>query len=416
MEKFKLDYNSTYISSNLIDELDFVIGEYGRPNITFIYTLNAFLESYILNSTFYLSEQEFKHLQLLSKSIFPNGRPILEILSKNKSFKIITGIGNNIGTVVGILKTDLSNPISYQEKINEFLKNGLETEVAREKYLKISDLSSKKISLKFLSIGKVEDGIIALESENTPEKFFNDITKITYDSNVQSVLPYYSYNQQIIDNKQRVISNQIIKNLTSLFDSKQDGIRKHYGLIDQKIPPLVNILLNQCNTIEEIPQKIIELDHDFTDLRNSIIEYEKKLDEAKTIKEQIDAINDYNKFWNVFTKKYTDSKRFLFNFWELSDESDLEKSIDNAIDDESINNILEDLNIGKLVGKSAKKIIDYYKEKRIIKRFRGITDLWNLFNNSPNIKENIKNYERIFKVKIDSSELKQLQNKNEFSQ
>ncbi|GGD14891.1 hypothetical protein GCM10011368_16040 [Hyunsoonleella pacifica] len=42
MNNVNLEYNSTYISINLLDELDYVIGEYGKPNSIFIYSLNAF--------------------------------------------------------------------------------------------------------------------------------------------------------------------------------------------------------------------------------------------------------------------------------------------------------------------------------------------------------------------------------------
>lgn len=106
MERLDLDYNSTYISLNLIDELDYIIGGYEKPNVVFLYTLNSFIESFILNSTFYISEQEVKHSSIVSKAIFPNGRPILEMLSRTKSMKMISGIGNSIGKVISITKTD----------------------------------------------------------------------------------------------------------------------------------------------------------------------------------------------------------------------------------------------------------------------------------------------------------------------
>ena len=146
MNEVNIQFNSTYISSNLIDELDYIIGEYEKPNVTFIYSLNAFIEAFVLNSNFYLTDKEFKHINLLSKSIFPSGRPILELLLKNKKVSIISGIGNNIGQVTGIIKTDFSNPISYQEKIDKFISEGLDTEVAREKYLKISSLNNENIN------------------------------------------------------------------------------------------------------------------------------------------------------------------------------------------------------------------------------------------------------------------------------
>lgn len=405
MDKIQLDYNSTYISLNFIDELDYVIGQYGKPNITFIYTLNAFIESFVLNSIFYISSQEYNHLRFLSKSLFPNGRPILELLINTKSLKCISGIGNNIGQVVSIFKNDMNSPRSYQEKIKLFLDNGLDTNTARSKYLTLSDIDAKVEKIKFLDIGKVEDGFIALESTNKPEKFYNDLYKATYFSNVQAVLPFYSYKQQISQNKARCISREIINELTNGFEKRQEIVKQYFGYYNQPIPPLVNILLSQCNTINDITQKILQLRLDFTELRESVVKYEKRIKESKTIKEQIDAIKEYHEFWLVFNNKYiNNNNRLVFNFWEILDNSNLEKSIDcNTFSD-----IIEDLNIGKIIGKGSSKIINYYKENKIINRFRGVTNLWNLLNNSPNIEEQINNYERIFKVKLDTESFDKL--------
>jgi hypothetical protein len=405
MDKIQLDYNSTYISLNLIDELDYVIGQYGKPNITFIYTLNAFIESFVLNSIFYISSQEYNHLRILSKSLFPNGRPILELLINTKSLKCISGIGNNIGQVVGIFNNDMNNPRSYQEKIKEFMANGLDTNTARSKYLTLSDIDVEVKKIKFLALGKVEGGFVALESTNKPENFYNDLYKATYFSNVQAVLPFYSYKQQISQNKARCISRDIINELTIGFEKRQEIVKQYFGCYNQPIPPLVNILLSQCNTINDITQKILQLRLDFSELRESVVKYEKRIKDSKTIKEQIDAIKEYNEFWVVFNNKYiNNSNRLVFNFWEILDNSNLEKSIYcNTISD-----IIEDLNIGKIIGKSSSKIINYYKENKIINRFRGVTNLWNLLNNSPNIEEQINNYERIFKVKLDTESFDKL--------
>lgn len=408
MSKLDLEYNSTYISLNLIDELDYIIGGYDKPNITFIYTLNTFIESFILNSKFYISDQEFKHLHIVSKSIFPNGRPILELITKTKCLSAIGGIGNNIGQVVSIGKFDPNNPTSYQERIQEYVEKGLDTKDSREKYLKISILNEEVEKLSFLNIGRVEDGYVALVSHNSPQDFFNKLNELTYYSNVQATLPYYCYKNQLNEFQNRGLGKEIITRLTDVFESKQAQINQYFGYTNQHIPPLVNILLSQCNSINDIPDKIYQLREDFTLLRKSLVKYEAQLSEAKNIKEQIDAIEELNAFWITFNKKYSENNRLIYNFWEVAENSDYEKSIDSTIDNQSITGVIEDLNLGKVIGKSTKKIIDMYKEKKIINRFRGVTDLWSLFNKSPNIKEHIKNFERVFNVKIEEKALQEL--------
>lgn len=405
MNEIKLDYNSTYISSNLIDELDYFIGEYSKPDATFLYSLNAFLEAYILNTTFYLSETEYKHISLISKSLFPNGRPILELLIKNKQVKVIGGIGTSIATVTGIFKTDLSNPQTYQEKINEFLDNGLKTEIAQSKYMTISNIHTAPAKINFLSIGKIDDGFIAVDINETPHNFYKSLAAVTHYSNVQSALPFYSYKLQMNELRSRGTSTDIICQLTKLFETKQKDLNEYFGISKQQIPPLVNILLSQCQNLCELPSKIEQLSHDFTELRSSIIKYEKRLNESKNIKEQIDSIDEYNEFWKTFNRKYGDNSRLHFNFWESADDLEYDKAIDNAIDNNTYSSLLEDLNVGKIIGKGAKKLIDIYKERRIVNRFRGVTDLWNLFNKSPNVTEHIKNFERVFNVKLDRNSL-----------
>lgn len=408
MNEIKLDYNSTYISSNLVDELDYFIGDYAKPDTTFLYSLNTFLEAYILNTTFYLSETEFKHINLISKSLFPQGRPIFELLTRYKQVKVIRGIGTNIAKVTGIFKTDLNNPQTYQEKINEFLNNGLKTEIAQKKYMTISSLNTFPDEINYLSIGKVDDGFIAVDITETPHSFYKSLSAITHYSNVQSALPFYSYKLQMNELRSRVTATDIIYQLTKLFESKQKNVNEYFGISEQQIPPLVNILLSQCQNLSELPNKIEQLNQDFTELRNSIIKYEKRLNEAINIKEQIDSIDEYNEFWKTFNRKYANNNRFHFNFWESADDLGYDNAIDNAIDKNTYSNLLEDLNFGKVIGKGTKKLIDIYKEKRIINRFRGVTDLWNLFNKSPNVVEHINNFERVFNVKLDKESLETL--------
>jgi hypothetical protein len=364
MEKLSLGYNSTYISSNLIDELDYVIGGYGRPNTTFIYSLNSFLEAFILNSKFFLSEQEIKHIQILSKSLFPHGRPVLEILSKTKSLNVIGGIGNNIGRVVSIIKFDSSNPTTYQERVQQFINNGIEMSHAREEYLVIPNINTEVKKLLYLSVGKVEGGFIATVHENSPQDFYKQLCNITCETNIQATLPLYSYQYQISEIQQRGIAKDVIVNLSKAFEEKRKPLEQYFGSTHQSLPPLVTILLTQCRDISEIPNKMLRLRDDFTNLRECISTYEKRLYEANTLKDQIDAIDELNEFWTTFHKKYSENKRLVYRFWEIVNESDYEKSLDNSIDSSDTSKMLEDLNAGKVIGKGASKLFSWYKDKK----------------------------------------------------
>jgi hypothetical protein len=411
MNKLEIDYNSTYISSNLIDELDYVIGGYGKPNPVFIYSLNAFLEAFILNSSFYISSQELMHIQIISKSLFPGGRPILELLSKTNSLRAIGGIGNDIGQVISIDKFDSNNPTTYQERVQHFINNGIETTKARKEYLVLPNIEEDVTKLSYLNIGKVDGGLIATVSYNSPQEFYKKLSSATNDTNIQATLPFYSYKYQIEEIQKRGIGREIITNLSDSFHNKQQKVSQYFGYTNQTIPPLVTILLTQCKDISDIPTKMLQLREDFTKLRDSIVTYEKRINEARDIKEQIEAIDELNEFWKVFNKKYSENRRLLYQFWEVAKDSKYEDSVDNAIDTGDASDMIKDLNAGKVIGKGAKKIFDWYKEKKIINRFRGVTDIWNLFEKTPNIKKHLSEYERLFNVKLDSFDLETLNNK-----
>lgn len=413
MNSINLKYNSTYISINLLDELDFVIGGYGKPNTIFIYSLNAFLEAYILNSNFYISGQEARHFQIVSKAMFPNGRPILELLAKSKSLMAIGGIGNDIGQVVSLGKFDPENPTSYQERIGHYINHGLNTKDTRNRYLIIPSINDDIQKFKYLNIGRADDGYVATESTNAPDEFYKKLCDATEHSNVQATLPFYSYQFQINDIKSRGISREIILQLTDSFNNKQKIVNQYFGINHQTIPPLVTILLSQCKSITDIPDKILQLRADFTKLRQSVVDYEKRINDADTIKEQLEAIDELNEFWTVFNKKYSEDKRLLYQFWEVAEQSDYEKSIDNAFDSEDTSEMIEDLNVGKIAGKGAKKMFEWYKDRKVINRFRGVTDIWKLFENVPNIRKHLSEFERVFNVKIDESELIALNRKLE---
>lgn len=411
MANINLEYNSTYISINLLDELDFVIGGYGKPNAIFIYSLNAFLEAYVFNSNFYISDQELRHFQIVSKAIFPDGRPIFELLVKSKRLMSIQGIGNDIGKVVSMGKFDPKNPSSYQERIKHYINYGLNTRDTRNTYLIIPSINNEVHKFKYLNIGRVDDGFIATESTNTPAEFYKKLCNITEHSNVQATLPFYSYQFQLNEIKNRGISREIIYQLTDSFKNKQKILYKYFGVNHQNIPPLVTILLSQCKSISDIPDKILQLRADFTNLRQSVVNYEKRINDSDTIKEQLAAIDELNEFWTVFNKKYSENKRLFYQFWEIAEQSDYEKSIDNAFDSKDASNMMEDLNIGKIAGKGAKKMFQLYKDRKIINRFRGVTDVWKLFENAPNLRKHLSEFERVFNVKIDKSELAILNNK-----
>ena len=70
--KIDIKSNTAYYNFELLRELDYVIGGYGKASQEFIFNFNNFVESFILNEHFLLSNQEWNHNFLTSKATFPN--------------------------------------------------------------------------------------------------------------------------------------------------------------------------------------------------------------------------------------------------------------------------------------------------------------------------------------------------------
>ena len=244
------------------------------------------------------------------------------------------------------------------------------------------------------------------ETTNQPfeivKSFFNTITN----HNVQAALPVFTYQEQLKELNKKAISKEIYSKISELQGQKVQDAESHFGTELQVIPPLVSIVLSKTKSIEQIPEILNEIREDFTDFRTCCEKFEKTLNEASTIKEQIEAVKEYKKFWRTLVKKYSDeSTRLMFRFLDVAKDSDYEDSLDNLIDSQSTNEIFKDLNLGKVAGKAGFLAWDKIKEKRILNKFKGVVNLWSLLENSPTIDKQIKDIERVFNTSIDRTRI-----------
>lgn len=403
-QPLKLDYNSSYISVNLLDELDYIIGGYGKASLTSVFSLNTFIESFILNEQFYISDLEFKHMQLTSRPFFPNGRPVFDLLANEECLSVISGIGTPVAKSVYVEKVDKQNPEEVYKAVEGF-QDTLAAE-GKATYLVLPKSDQTRYNIKYLSLGGVKDGIIVGEHSSSPEAIVKRLYEALGNTNVQTTLPMYTYPFQISELNKQGISKEILWKLSDAFSQKQNELSHYLGFDYQPIPPLVPILFSQCKTMADIPEKLLQLRHDFRDLRSSILKFEKQINEAESIKEQFEAIKEIDEFWKVFNSKYKEkSSRLLYRFWDVAKESGYEKAVDTAIDNYTTSEIIKDLNIGKIAGKTLAKVYDWYKEKRVLNRFKGVTNIWDLFQDAPNLRQQIVEVERIFNITIDTTEL-----------
>jgi len=410
--KLTIEHNSCIISSNLLDELDFIVGGYGRPTVEFILNFNAFIEAYILSSHFIIPHHEFEHIRITQKVLFPNGRPIFNLLANSKNLTSIAGLGNRISQCVYVDKVEKNDNETAIKAIEAFCSRDSERIM---KNFVLSDFATTVDGVKTYSVGFAgkdqpefggKNQVIIGETTNKPNEivktFFNTITNF----NVQAALPVFTYQQQFNELGKKAISKEIYKTICDIQGQKVEDAESYLGSELQTVPPLVSIVMSKSKKIEDIPGALKQIREDFTEFRECCEKFEKRLNEAKTIKEQTDAIKEYKQFWATLVKKYSDkTSRIMFRFLDIAKDSDYENALDNVIDSQSADDVFKDLNMGKVAGKAGSLAWDKFKEKRILNKFKGVVNLWSLLENSPTIDRQIKDIEKVFNTSLDRNRI-----------
>ena len=396
---------------NLVDELDYVIGGYGKPNAEFIFSLNNFIESFILSSNFLISQRDIEHVQITKNILFPKGRPIFDLLLKTNKVSSISGLGNNITQCVYVDKVENSDYETAKKAIENF--NSRDSKKILNNFI-ISDFTKKTTSVKTYSVGftgkKEEFGgvnqIVIGETTNNPIEIVKSLYDNLDDTSLQVALPIFAYEEQIKTLNRKSFSKEIYTIAMEIQNEKIEDSKKFLGGELQIIPPLVSIVLSKTTSLDMLTEVICEIRDDFSNFRESCEQYEENLNNAKTIKEQINIINSYKEFWKSLVKKYgQENSKLIYRFLSIAKESDYEKSLDNTIDNISFEDTFKDFNIGKVAGKIGFLAFDRFREKRILNRFKGVTNLFSLIENSPAINQQIKDIERIFKTEFNRKKL-----------
>lgn len=414
--KENIKHNSAYYNFELLRELDYVIGGYGKASHEFIFNFNNFVESFVLNEHFLLSYQEWDHHFLTSKATFPNGRPITELVIKHKNGMQIMGFPFfvNMGKVLYAedvpitidKKGESELYVDFQDKNKEYLieryfkpKNFENFEAKYQVLLAHYSKSQKNDSKRFAVI----------ECSTTSKDLLSGLYKVLPDGNFQTTIPLTGFKAQLEINKGLGISKSTIEILKKLHDINIEELIKFSGYRKIPIPPLVPILLSQCKTIDDIPEKLLQLRIDYQELRSSFLNYEQKISKSKNLKEQFEINKEYSNFWEAFSRKNKiNTNRLMFHFWDLGKESNIIDSIENVVDSGSFDDFVGDLNLTKLGAKGVGKLMEYFKDRRVLNRFKGITNLWDLFQKSPTLENQVKDFERIFGITVDINALNRI--------
>jgi len=400
-----VNYNSAYISLSLLDELDYCFGGYGKPTPEFIFSLNTFVESFIACSEFYTSLDELNHLNLTAPAIFPNGRPILNLVVRETGLKFVSGV------------LDLPGKVIFQENMIEKSKKEAEQsfiaqygQTLRSDYFALSDVDHLPDSLPLVTSSYENDQFVVTEVQSSTHDLIANLISVSNTSSIQTTLPINLYGVQVNRIKPVPYSIEALEKLASMHKVQVDALVKSIGLQNMPIPPFTNILLSQVNDLYDIPNKLSQLRADFQELRDRFVEFEQQIYNSPTIKEQLDAYNAFNSFWDAFAKKYINqTHRLFYQHLDVFQNVDADKSANSVIKTGNFKDILKDLNVAKLVGKSIAHTWEYFEDKKVINRFKGLTNIWELFQNNTNISQQLAHFERLFGVKYSNAELNRVQ-------
>jgi len=145
------------------------------------------------------------------------------------------------------------------------------------------------------------------------------------------------------------------------------------------LPPLTAILLQRCKTLEDLPDELIKLREEFQHLRKALTEFQKRFEEASTIKEKIEVKKEFQESINLFVRKVRKPKKRII------------KTIMDFTITQSQDLIKKDFSgpIRKIIN----ALIEYIYYKKI---YPWVSDFIYLYNKSLEIKLDWNIYEKIF--------------------
>lgn len=397
-----VSFNSAYISLNLLDELDFYLGGYSKPNIEFLFTLNTFVESFIASSEFYTSLDELNHLSLTAQALFPSGRPILNLVVREGGLKFVNGVIDKLGRE--IYRADASSRSRKEAQQDFVIEHGKKIQ---EKYLITSDIDNVIEKIPLITSKFENDDFVVSEVMSTSTELVSNLLNVSRSSSIQTTLPIYLYERQISSLNKTPYSIQALEMLAKLHEINFDELKKSLNYQYLPIPPFTNILLSQVNSISDIPQKLSQLRADFQDLRTKFVELEMEINDSdKSMKQQLSAFKKFKEFWVTFNRKYVDKKtRILYGTIDTFSGGDVDKAFDSLADGANFVESFKDLNIGKIAGNIFSKGYNWVSDKRIINRFKGLTNIWELFLDSKGIDQQITHVERLFSIRFANQEI-----------
>jgi hypothetical protein len=384
----KREQKSEYLTAaitviNLLDELDWVIGGYGNPTPQFLYSLNTFTETYVLTDELFVSFHDAMHLNL-SSPMFPNGRPLLHLLAKDGLLRtIVEGeehLKEDIGTVIYTFKLKEGETLDTNHEWMRVYKDNVDKKLLSQilPHFKIG-VTPDTTPLLVLggSKGSANHAIVLFNRDI--RSLLSSILSLSKGSNFHIALPLYAIKAQADYFPRIAPSVELYRSIAKIHGVAVEKILEHSGYKEIPLPPLTSILLSRCKTRDDIPLQLEQLRSEFAGLREAGRLHEQRLINANTIREQFEVIEEFNEFWDTYSKKmHKKTTRIIYRLWDIVKEANPLSWVTKTLDELKVRD----------------------QEKVILNRYKGIHDIWRMSRDVPAVQHQLKDVERVFGVPI----------------
>jgi hypothetical protein len=382
-------FNSSLTVVNLLDELDAVIGGYRKPTPQFLNSLNTFVEAYVLTDSIYISSRDAMHLNLAIPA-FPDGRPILKMLTQDGILRFIVEgpdhLRDDTGTVIYAFEIPEGRTVQNDD---EWFKKYC-SDVER-KYLSglipSYDIGTVPDRTPLLILGRAKGTqhyAVTMVDRNV-SKCIQSVLSLSAGSRLHPALPLYAVKAQASFFAATTPSRSLYEKLAEIHNVKVEALLKYRGYRQIPIPPLASILLSRCKARTDIPTQMKQIRSEFQDLRDAGRAHERRLESASSLGEQLDAMAEFDEFWDVFSKKTKhQTTRLIYRMWD----------------------IVKEANPLKWFTKTVDLMVAWDQDQFILNRYKGLMDVWRLTRNIPSVQSQLRDVERVFGTTIAANEWK----------
>ena len=376
--------NSAIALANLFDELDWTIGGYGLPSPHFIYSFNAFVESFVLNEHIIIPMHDYTHISL-SKPLFKRGRPVIDaIVSRGLLHAVQEGpehLRNDIGRIIYVFEASSSHSLTK----DSFKAYAESTQaVSLIECIPNYDLSVLPNSTPLLTLGcggtpKENEQHFVVLMQRDLAKFTESLIGFANKTPLHPLFPVYALRAQMSAFKRDTHSFEIYKRVADVHKVSVERISKCLGLKQIGIPPLTSILLSRCKSRENVIDQLVKMRDEFSNLRTICSEHERNIRVAKTLRDQVEIIEEFDEYWAALERRKTRQKqRLIYRAWDV-------------------------LKSGSPI-QWGTKIIDEFKDwdvdRVMLNKYKSLMDIFEHARNSKPIQKQLLAIERMFKCNL----------------